>query len=243
MPAPTTTSTAVALATRAVRAGMARRPRPGSSANRIPITAATGRPAVASRDARVGARDDVDSAGRRPARHAGTAAAAVTARTASAAPANSTSQSACRPGCRSARRAVECGRGANGERAMASGIPSTAPAAATLAARASMTACSSRPLMPTARRIGSSVASSCSWRPSDCPMMKSPATAATIAKSCRARPCKLTDRVTPCSVPVPLRKSLRSTNFLLLCPVVSLRHLAGALRRTVRRNVDRRLSV
>ena len=108
-----TASTGSAVPARALRTGMALRPRPGSSARRTPVTAVTGAPAPASHraasDRRVAA-GPVRPRGRAEARRqAGQAARASIKIVISAAPAASTVVSALTPGDGSASRAAPIG--------------------------------------------------------------------------------------------------------------------------------------
>jgi hypothetical protein len=135
-----TAAMATAVPTRALRTGTAVRPRPGSSAMRMPVVAETGSPQpTARRTRREGARRPVGSvvaetpAGADAARHAGTATQVTSRVTRATPPRPSTVRSASTPGTGSAERAGPMG--ISGEQATATPTDTKAASTPTPAAR------------------------------------------------------------------------------------------------------------
>ena len=155
VPAPATAATATARPSRALRTGTLARPVPGSSANRTPVTAASGAPAHDSRSASRGRRRDgsaTSAAGRAPAcRHAVTATRAASSTTIAAAPAASTPAFTLMPGSGSASRAGPIG--VSGDTAMAIATAPRAPATVAAAVSAMLAANSWRRVMPRAASV------------------------------------------------------------------------------------------
>jgi hypothetical protein len=111
-----------------------------------------------------------------------------------------------RPGSGSASRASPIGN--NGDSASAVSTAIDAAVTLTIATRAIASANRSRPVMPIAPRIGESVASVKTWRPSAWPATRTTASASTAAKLASASVCGRTARAT---VWVRSRSALKKT--------------------------------
>ena len=191
VPAPATAATAMARPSMALRTGTLARPVPGSSANRTPVTAASGAPANDSRSTSRGRRrngSSTSAAGRAPAcRHAVTATRAASSTTIAAAPAASTPAFTLTPGCGSASRAGPIG--VSGDTAMAIATAPRAPATAATAASAMLAANSWPRVMPSAARVPLSWAAVGSVLAATWPTMSSAVSASASANSARATAC------------------------------------------------------
>jgi len=191
VPAPATAATAIARPSMALRTGTLARPVPGSSANRTPVTAASGAPARDSRSASRGRRcggSMTSAAGRAPAcRHAVTATRAASSTTIAAAPAASTPAFTLTPGCGSASRAGPIG--VSGDAAMAITTAPMAPPTVAAAISAMLAANSWRRVMPSAARVPLSWAAAASVRTATWPTMSSAVSASASANSARATAC------------------------------------------------------
>ena len=198
VPAPATAATATARPSMALRTGTLARPVPGSSANRTPVTAASGAPARDSRSASSGRRRDgsaTSAAGRAPAcRHAVTATRAASSTTIAAAPAASTPAFTLTPGSGSASRAGPIG--VSGEAAIAIATAPRAPATVAAAVSAMLAANSWRRVMPSAARVPLSWAAVSSVLAATWPTMSSAVSARASANSARAIACGRISRST-----------------------------------------------
>ena len=195
VPAAATAATATARPSMALRTGTLARPLPASSANRTPVTAASGAPTRDSPSASSGRRTDGSAAGRAPAcRHAGTATRAASSTTMAAAPAARMPAFTLTPGCGSASRAGPIG--VSGEAATAIATAPRAPATAAAAVSATLAVNSWRRVMPSAARVPLSCAAVCSVLAATWPTMSSAVSARASANSARAIACGRISRST-----------------------------------------------
>ena len=185
-----TAAIATVVPARALRTGTAVRPRPGSNAIRTPTLPVTEPSLVStgpSREARAGAAGSATPSGpctRAAARQAAGTSTASGSNAMAAKPTPRMARLTSTPGCGSARRAGPIGM--SGEAATAIATATAAPASVTTATRARDRPTSRARVMPSARRIGNSVASRISWRPSSWPMMASAMSPASAANTARA---------------------------------------------------------
>ncbi len=181
--AASTPSTPATAPTRADRTGTVERPRPGSSANRAPITRDTGKFAAAAAAATA---DRRWAAGLRPAVSATAAAAAEPASTTSGImthPAPRTSQSTSIPGCGSMIEAKPIG--IHREATMAPATPSVPPLTPARNGPAEAAAMACRRVMPTAWSTWRSATVAEVYRATDWPMRNTAATSAASPKASR----------------------------------------------------------
>ena len=200
--AATSAASAITLPARALRTGTAVLPFPGSNAIRTPMPLVTGPAdvsAAASSDGRL--RPETGSAtpsgpgapsARRTVRQAAGTSTASGSSAMTAKPAASTATFTSMPGAGSASRAEPIG--IRGEAAIATATATAAPATVTTASRA-MARASRLPLViPTARRIGNSAASSASCLASSWPRIASEISPASPANTASATACGLMAR-------------------------------------------------